>query len=270
MNQTNTSDEIQIKNLIKKVILIYNKKRKKIYSLLGLIILLCSIYFFRVMLAPKYRTEVILKSKYIKIDQLNACVNNLNLSIEDPKDEIYYELFKKFNVLKIGISELNPDPRDKEEKFRLYLLKLIHSKAQIKGNEQILDTIVYVMQQKFAVENEISENIKILKFSIADIDSLIQIAFKAGRGIESHLGTSNQTFLMSDIYKGIKDIIQQREGYQKQLSFYDTSNLVFKSSPSVQSKNFKFPFIIFLVGLGVWSFIVAVWIGFSTIMNEES
>ena len=221
--------------------------------------LLSTAYFFKVILLPKYNSEVILKSKFIKIDQLKASIDKINSYLEKDsslnENKEQFHLFEKANILKFDISELNADPRDKEEKFRLYKLVTIHSKYPNKNIEQITDIVINDIRKDFENENEIKENILILKASISDIDSLIQIAFKAGRSMENRLGSNTQTIMLTDIYKGINEIIQQRDGYMRTLNFYSSENLLFKTSPINITQKISFPIIILFIGFAFWLFL---------------
>ncbi|MBP7478192.1 MAG: hypothetical protein KA797_06700, partial [Chitinophagales bacterium] len=230
-------------------------------------------YYAKVVMMPKYKTSIILKSKYIKIDQLNrmfskfdACLADNDINQTDPN---LAKIFKNAHILKFNIEEMNADPRDKSEKFRMYNLTMISAKKPEKNISTAIDSAIAAIQQEFADENEIQENVNSISVAIADIDSLIAVAIKAGKGLGNRMEGNNQTTFASDIYKGTNDIILQKESYQKQLSFFAAKNLIFKTSPYIISKKIETPIIIFAIGLIVWTLISILWIGASMIYNSE-
>lgn len=64
--ENNKSDEISLKELFKKVVRISNKNKKTFTVLLVGTMFLSAAYFIKVIIKPSYKSEVVLKSRYLK------------------------------------------------------------------------------------------------------------------------------------------------------------------------------------------------------------
>ncbi len=264
------SEEINLKTLIRQAGIAIQQNKRSLILFFVMIMGLSSAYYAKVMMMPKYKTAIILKSKYIKMDQLNQMFSKFNASIaDDETNSSLASVFKKSHILRFDIEEMNADPRDKSEKFRLYNLTMINAQKPSNDISIAIDSAIAEIQNEYAHENEIQENINSISAAIADIDSLISVAIKAGIGLGNRIEGNNQTTFASDIYKGTNDIILQKESYQKQLSFFAAKNLIFKTSPYVVTKKIETPIIIFAIGLLVWLLSSVLWIGMCMIFNSE-
>ena len=267
------SDEIDLKQVGKKVVKIFSKRKKLFMSLLITITLISLLYFVKVLNRPVYKSEVILKSKFVKMEQLESCFKKYNSFINAPNtNPINKELGKilnKANILKFELTEINADPKDKDIKFRLYDLRVLYSDKPNELSEKALNLTISDVQNFISTENEIIENKKRLVSGIIETDSLIKIAFNAGTNMKNRIQENGQMLVMNDIYKSINDILTKKEIYQAELAFYNNENLIFKSSPSLISKKIEMPILIFVFAFFLWAFIVSVYIAFDIIFKDE-
>ena len=90
--ENNNTDEISLKELSKKIIRISNKKKKTFTLLFGGIMLLSAAYFIKVIIKPSYKSEVVLKSRFIKKETLGKILDNYNNAISDEKNQLTNEL----------------------------------------------------------------------------------------------------------------------------------------------------------------------------------
>jgi hypothetical protein len=273
MDNQRNSDEIDLKQVGKKVTKIFYKRKKLFVSLLCVIMIFALAYFVYVLIIPVYKSEVILKSKFVKMEQLESCFKKYNSYINAPNtnpiNKQLGDILKKANILKYELSEINADPKDKDIKFRLYNLKILYSDKPNEMSEKALNMTIQDVQNFIASENEVIENKKRLLSGIIETDSLIKIAFDAGNNMKNRIQNNGQMLVMSDIYKSINDILTKKEIYQIELAFYNNENLVFKSSPSLISKKIEMPIIIFVIAFFLWAFIVGVYITFDIIFKDE-
>lgn len=273
MENQRYNDEIDLKQLGKKVVKIFSKRKKLFTIMLMVIMLLALAYFIKVLINPIYKSEVILKSKFVKMEQLESCFKKYNSYINAPNtnpiNKELGETLKKANILKYELSEINADPKDKDIKFRLYNLRVLYSDKPNELSEKALNLTIMDVQNFIAGENEIIENKKRLSSGIIETDSLIKIAFNAGNNMKNRIQDNGQMLIMSDIYKSINDILTKKENYQIELAFYNNENLVFKSSPSLVSKKIEMPIVIFLVAFFLWVLIVGAYIVFDIVFKDE-
>jgi hypothetical protein len=249
-------DELDLRQLSKRIAEIFKvNKRFLLYILVG-IMLLSSAYFIKVVLNPKYQSEVFLKTKFVKIEQLEVMFKKYNSYINAPNTNpisgILGGFLSKANITGFEIIEVNIDPKDKDLKFRLYKLKTEFSEKPNQYAEPAIDSVIADIQSFIGNDNEIIENKKRLREGILETDSLIKIAFNAGNNMKNRIQENGQMLVMSDIYNSISGILSKKEGYQIELAFYKNENLIYKSSPNLISKTINTPVIIFVISFLVW------------------
>ena len=273
MENQRYNDEIDLKQLGRKVTKIFAKRKKLFTIIFTVIMLLALAYFIMVMIKPVYKSEVILKSKFVKMEQLESCFKKYNSYINAPNtnpiNKELGDMLKKANILKYELSEINADPKDKDIKFRLYNLRVLYSDRPNELSDKVLNMTITDVQNFIASENEIIENKKRLLSGIIETDSLIKIAFNAGNNMKNRIQDNGQMLIMSDIYKSINDILTKKENYQIELAFYNNENLVFKSSPSLISKKIEMPIIIFFIAFFVWILIIGIYIVFDIVFKDD-
>ena len=266
MEKNQYSEEIDLKQLAKKVILIANKRKKSLTALLIVIMGLSLAYFIKVIIKPSYKSEVVLKSKYVRKDQLENIIAMYNNSIEEEDTSItknVYDVLTSCNIVKIEISEIKPDitSPDKDDKTKYY--KLISNHSQ-KPNSKELENISLVINQIKGItsqDNDIIEGKKRTEKAIAEIDSLVNVAFEAGNSFKNKMNMPGNMMVMNDLYKSLNDILARKTGLMYELTGYQTENVIFKASPLVLNKKITMPTIIFVIGFAIWFLICIVWIG---------
>ena len=211
MEKNQYSEEIDLKQLAKKVILI-SKNRKKIFTTMLMIIMGLSVaYFIKVMIKPSYKSEVVLKSKYVRKDQLENIIAMYNNSIQEEDTSItkkVYDVLMSCNIVKIEISEIKPDitSPDKDDRTKYYKLISFHSE---KPNAVEIEKIAIVINQINAIaslDNDIIEGKKRTEKAIAEIDSLVSVAFEAGNSFKNKMNMPGNMMVMNDLYKSLNDI----------------------------------------------------------------
>jgi hypothetical protein len=266
MDKNQYSEEIDLKQLAKKVILI-SKNRKKIFTTLLVMIMGLSVaYFVKVMIKPSYKSEVVLKSKYVRKDQLENIIAKYNTAIQEEDTSItknVYDVLMSCNIVKIEISEIKPDitSPDKDDKTKYYKLISFHSE---KPNTVEIEKIAIVINQIKEIasqDNDIIEGRKRTEKAIAEIDSLVNVAFEAGNSFKNKMNMPGNMMVMNDLYKSLNDILARKTGLTAELSGYQTENVIFKASPLVLNKKITMPTIIFIIGFAIWFLICTVWVG---------
>ncbi len=266
MEKNQYSEEIDLKQLAKKVILI-SKNRKKIFTTMLLIIMGLSIaYFIKVMIKPSYKSEVVLKSRFVRKDQLENIITKFNTAIQEEDTSItknVYDVLMSCNIVKIEISEIKPDitSPDKDDKTKYYKLISFHSE---KPNTVEIEKIAIVINQIKEIasqDNDIIEGKKRTEKAIAEIDSLVSVAFEAGNSFKNKMNMPGNMMVMNDLYKSLNDILARKTGLMYELTGYQTENIIFKASPLVLNKKITMPTIIFVIGFAIWFLICTVWVG---------
>jgi hypothetical protein len=274
MEKNQYSEEIDLKQLSKKVILI-SKNRKKIFTTMLMVIMGLSLaYFIKVMIKPSYKSEVVLKSKYIRKDQLENIIAKYNTAIQDEDTSItknVYNVLMLCNIVKIEISEIKPDitSPDKDDKTKYYKLISFHSE---KPNTREIEKIAIVINQIKEIasqDNDIIEGKKRTEKAIAEIDSLVNVAFEAGNSFKNKMNMPGNMMVMNDLYKSLNDILARKTGLTAELTGYQTENVIFKASPLILNKKITYPVIIFAIGILIWIFICTFWISGVLIFGEE-
>jgi hypothetical protein len=273
MENNLNSDEINLKQLGKKVVQIFSSKRRTFGLIFIITMLLASVYFVKIIVNPSYKSEVILKTKFINIKQLEACFEKYNSFLgapnTNPVDPEFGKLLMKSNITRFEISEINADPKDKDLKYRLYSLVTFYGKKPEANSEQNIDATIRDIQNFLSRQNEIVEHRKRLKEGIIETDSLIKIAFNAGNNMKNRIQENGQMLVLSDIYNSISGILSKKEAYQIELAFYNNDNLIFKASPVIISKKIKVPLMIYIYGFLFWAFICGVWIMGSLVFGGD-
>jgi hypothetical protein len=274
MDKNQYSEEIDLKQLAKKVILI-SKNRKKIFTTLLVMIMGLSVaYFVKVMIKPSYKSEVVLKSKYVRKDQLENIIAKYNTAIQEEDTSItknVYDVLMSCNIVKIEISEIKPDitSPDKDDKTKYYKLISFHSE---KPNTVEIEKIAIVINQIKEIasqDNDIIEGRKRTEKAIAEIDSLVNVAFEAGNSFKNKMNMPGNMMVMNDLYKSLNDILARKTGLMYELTGYQTANVIFKASPIILSKKITMPTIIFVIGFAVWFLICTVWVGGVLVFGDE-
>lgn len=266
MEKNQYSEEIDLKQLAKKVILI-SKNRKKIFTTLLMVIMGLSIaYFIKVMIKPSYKSEVVLKSKYVRKDQLENIIAKYNNSLQEEDTSItkkVYDVLLSCNIVKIEISEIKPDitSPDKDDKTKYYKLISYHSQKPISSEIEKITIVINHIKEIASQDNDIIEGKKRTEKAIAEIDSLVNVAFEAGNSFKNKINMPGSMMVMNDLYKSLNDILARKTGLMFELSGYQTENIIFKASPLVLNKKITMPTIIFVIGLAIWVLICTLWIG---------
>lgn len=274
MEKNQYSEEIDLKQLAKKVILI-SKNRKKIFTTMLIVIMGLSIaYFIKVMIKPSYKSEVVLKSRFVRKDQLENIIAKFNTAIQEEDTSItknVYDVLMSCNIVKIEISEIKPDitSPDKDDKTKYYKLISFHSE---KPNTVEIEKIAIVINQIKEIasqDNDIIEGKKRTEKAIAEIDSLVNVAFEAGNSFKDKMNMPGNMMVMNDLYKSLNDILARKTGLMYELTGYQTENIIFKASPLVLNKKITMPTIIFVIGFAIWFLICTVWVGGVLVFGED-
>lgn len=266
MENQRYNDEIDLKQLGKKILALFNKNKKRYTILLILSLLMSGLYFLKTIITPSYKATVILKSKSIRFDQLNNFVAKFNGYIADSSiNYIQPEIanyINKSSIARIDIIENEVKLKDKDLSFKLYTLNVVYNKVPsqfIINNISILTSGIqdYCIQDKETVENKIK-----LEKAIKEFDTLVKTSHEVGEKYKNNLNgvNSSQIMVMNDVYKGFGDIVNQKLMFEQELALLDKRNIIFESSPVVIKKSIERPYLIFVIGIMIWSFFVIAWI----------
>lgn len=273
--------EIDLRIIGKKIVSVFRNKKTNFISIFILIFLLSSLYFLKVIYIPSYKASFILKSKYVKFDQVKQNLEQYNYYINAPElNPLSKDVSKAINLIdirKIDIVEVkNNDDllnKENENRYKLYNISIVFKEKPLLDNiSKVKNIILKDIQENCVKDNEIIENKVRLQNNVKELDSLIKVAYDAGNGYKNKIGTSGagQLLVMNDLYKGINELINQKINCQKDLNMHKLENIIFQSSPMNISNKIEYPWVIFAVAFLIWSFIVSIWtIGIIVFAEEK-
>jgi hypothetical protein len=268
----NSSDvnEVDLKKVGKQVARIFSLKKTKFTYLFIVIFLIATAYFLKVVFIPSFKSSFILKSKYVKFDQVKQNIEQFNYYISAPEfNPLSSEVSKAINTIdlrKIEVVEIkNNDDllnKDNENRYKLFNITFVFKKNPEMGHiSKVKNIILQDIQKNSVFDNEIMENKVKLENNVRELDSLIKVAYEAGKRYENHIGSSGsgQLLVMNDLFKGINELISQKINCQKELNMHKQENIIFQSSPMFVSNKIEYPWAIFVIAFFVWFAIVSVW-----------
>lgn len=269
MINSTSSEEIDLKRLAKNVLSICKSKKKIFLTLLAIILSIAISLFLIIIMRPSYKANILLKSKYLKYDQLNQSVQKYNYYLSEPasntlSEELSSGLIQN-GVTKISVIEAANDEdinKEKKQTYKLYRFTLNFKRTPNRNNLKVFDVVLSDMQSSLDIDNEIAEERKKLNQVITELDSLIQVAYSAGNSYKNKIesGHSGQLLVMNDLYKGINELISQKVYSQNALAMLNKENIVFFSSPIVVSKSIEYPWLIITGALIFWFIICFIWV----------
>jgi regulator of replication initiation timing len=272
--ENNYTDEISLKELSKKIIRISNKKKKTFTLLFGGIMLLSAAYFIKVIIKPSYKSEVVLKSRFIKKETLGKILDNYNNAISDEKNQLSKELkliFEKNNIVKLEAQEIKADisSPDRNDATKYYTLVTMYSQKPSNDNIENVNAIINDIKLNATIDNDIAIGKIKTEEAIAELDTLLKTALPAGNSFKNRLEGNSTLLVMNDLYRSLNDLLSRKSQLKTELMYYQTENLIFKISPLVLKKTISFPLAIFAIGLGIWFLICTFWIGGIIVFGDE-
>lgn len=276
MENQQYSDEINLKQLGKKIIKISKENRKKFTLILLVILIISSIFFINVIVNPSYKAEMILKTRFIKKDQLEKVIDKYNSSISNPIlnpiDTNVSRYIKSSDIFLISVKDNEVDVKDKGEIYRFYTYRLFFNSLPKSESIEKVNVLIKDIQQNCIKDNEIVQNKILIQNEINELDSLIRIAYSVGNSYKTKLesGYNGQLLVMNDLYKGINELSNQKANLQNSLAMLQTDNIIFQTSPTILSKKTKYPIIFFFVGFFIWISICSLWIVICILFGDDN
>jgi regulator of replication initiation timing len=272
--ENNYTDELSLKELSKKIIRISNKKKKTFTLLFIGIMLLSAAYFIKVIIKPSYKSEVVLKSRFIKKETLGKILDNYNNAISDEKNQLTDELkliFEKNHIVKLEAQEIKADisSPDRNDATKYYTLVTIYSQKPSSDNIENVNAIINDIKLNATIDNDIAIGKTKTEEAIAELDTLLKTALPAGNSFKNRLEGNSTMLVMNDLYRSLNELLSRKSQLKTELMYYQTENLIFKISPLVLKKTISFPLAIFAIGLGIWFLICTFWIGGIIVFGDE-
>jgi hypothetical protein len=173
--------------------------------------------------------------------------------------------------LKLEIAEIKPDitSPDKDDKTKYYKLISYHSQKPSHVEIEDITFVINQIKEIASKDNDIIEGKKRTENAIAEIDSLVNVAFEAGNSFKDKMNMPGNMMVMNDLYKSLNEILARKTTLKLELSGYQTENVIFKASPLVLNKKITMPTIIFVIGFAVWFLICVIWIGGVLVFGDE-
>lgn len=273
-------NEVDLRIIGKKIVNVFNSKKTKFTSIFIIIFLLATLYFLKVVYMPSYKASFILKSKYVKFDQVKQNLEQYNYYISaselNPLTPEVSEAISLVDLRKIEIVEVkNNDDllnKDNENRYKLYNITVVFKQKPWKDNIlKVKNIILKDIQQNCVKDNEIIENKVRLQNNVNELDSLIKVAYDAGKGYKNKIGLSGtgQLLVMNDLFKGINELISQKINCQKELKMHEQENIIFQSSPMNISNKIEYPWTIYAIAFFLWAIIVSIWTIGIIVFTEE-
>lgn len=258
------SDEIDLKQLGRKILSITRGNRNLFRNSFILITLISTLFFLKVVFMPTFKATYIVKSKHVKFDQITNIVDQYNYNIDDselnPLPSQIANSIQNLNLKSVDLTEIkNEDDilkKDDEVKFKIYnIVFLYKNKTSYASFETINKLFLTHIQESCSKDNQVIETRVKLQNGIKEIDTLIKVAYSAGNGYSNtiaHGSNSSQLMVMNDLYTGINGLISQKLNYEQDLALLELKNLIFQSTPVVVSNKIEYPWAIFALGFGIW------------------
>jgi regulator of replication initiation timing len=236
--------------------------------------LLSAAYFIKVIIKPSYKSEVVLKSRFIKKETLGKILDNYNNAISDEKNQLTNELkliFEKNNIVKLEAQEIKADisSPDRNDATKYYTLVTIYSQKPSKDNIENVNAIINDIKLNATIDNDIAIGKIKTEEAIAELDTLLKTALPAGNSFKNRLEGNSTMLVMNDLYKSLNELLSRKSQLKTELMYYQTENLIFKISPLVLKKTISFPLAIFAIGLGIWFLIYTFWTGGIIVFGDE-
>lgn len=274
MEQRQYTDEIDLKQLAKKIFKISRNRKKIFTSILIAIMLLSTLYFVKVLIKPSYTGEVILKSKLIRKDQLTSILSIYNNDYEENYSSLPNELKNIFNtnyIVKVEATEIKPDisSPDKNDITKFYKINTYHSQKPLLTINKDIDLIIKDISTNAAIDHDVTIGKIRTEKAIQELDSLLTSAIPAGNSFKNKIESGNSMLIMNDLYKSLNDLLARKSALVSELMYYQTDNLIYKASPFVFSKKISMPIAIFFIGLLIWFLICTFWVAGVLIFGEE-
>lgn len=280
MEDLKENDEINLKELGKKVVKAFNNKKKVFYVILFVLLALSTLYFLKVIYSPSYKANCILVSRNIKKDQLQGNIDLYSNYIKNPDltiiDKSISDKLTYLNITSIKIEELKnidaiPVKENEYNYIQYKLLLTYNSKNDYSVTNNFIELIIKDIQNNQSQDNRVIELKKRYEIGITDIDSIIKIASQAGNSYTNKISSagSGQLMVMNDIYNGINNLVTQKLNLQQELSMLQPNNLLFKSTPTIVTKAIEYPWAIFSIALLIWGLICGIWILLHLVFGEN-
>jgi len=268
------SDEISLKELGKKVLKITRQKKKLFMGMLIAIMALSAAYFTKVVIKPSYKSEVVLKSKFLRKDAFSNILDFYNASLkndfENLDDSVRLSLINS-QIAKLETSEIKADitSPDKDDKTKYYRFIMIHHQKPAKSADNDFNILLHDIKKKVSMDHDVSIGKQKTEEAIAELDSLLRTALPAGDAFKDKINSGSSMFIINDLYKSLNDLLTRKSGLKTELQYFQTENLIYQVTPIVMSKKISFPLIIFLIGFVIWLFVCAAWVGFEMVFGDD-
>ncbi|MBL7790444.1 MAG: hypothetical protein JNL75_11500 [Chitinophagales bacterium] len=269
-----TTEEITIKDLGKKVLKVCRRKKKLFLSILIGIMVLSGVYFTKVVLKPSYKSEVVLKSRFLRKDVFVSILDYYNASLKNDYENMNDNL--KSSVISLQIAKLEAKEikaeitsPDKDDKTKYYRFTMIHYQKPSVTAENNFKIILDDIKQKVAVDQDVTISKKRTEEAIVELDSLLKTALPAGDAFKEKLNSGSSMLVLSDLYRSLNDLLTRKSGLKTELQYYQTENLIYQVSPIVLTKVISFPLIIFGIGFAIWLLICISWVGFELVFGDD-
>lgn len=274
MDQRQLAEEIDLKQLAKRTLKVFKNRRKSFTLLLAVIMLLSGAYFFKVIVKPSYISEVILKSRTIRKDQLSSILEKFNLAIKENDGSLSKDLESSLlrnNIVKFDVSEIKADitSPDKNDITKFYKLTTIYKEKPSSNYSKDAEFIINEIKQHASEDNDIKIGKLKTQLAIGELDTLLKVAISAGGIYKTKLESSTGMIVMDEMYRSLNDLLARKSTLINDAMYYEKENIIFRASPIVLKKNFSFPLIIFFIGLVIWILIVIGWIGAILIFGDD-
>jgi hypothetical protein len=242
--------------------------------LFGGIMLLSAAYFIKVIIKPSYKSEVVMKSKFLRKDVFQNILEFYNADIHNDYEKLNNEFKNSIinsKITKFETTEIKPDitSPDKDDKTKYYRFTMLHSQKPPKSSENDFKVILNDIRQKVALDHDVTIGREKTEEAISELDSLLQTALPAGNSFKNRIDAGTSMLIMNDLYKSLNDLLARQAGLKTELRYFQTENLIFQVSPIVLSKKISFPMVIFVIGFAIWFFICAVWVGSILVFGED-
>jgi hypothetical protein len=233
---------------------------------------LSGLYLAKQMIWPKYKSEFVVKSFHIRMDQMKSVEDLINNSIQSElyQDKTLEKLIIQNDLRKISIQEIKPDitSLDKDDKTKFYRFEFLHQSKPKPTSIIDFDSIVSKIKLVYANNNDILEGKQRAFEAFTEIDSLVEIAKLAGQEFKQRANPNGNMMVMNDLYQSLGGLLNQKNALKKEYMNYKDENLLYIASPVVQSKKLQNPFIIPLIGLAIWALLCVLIIGFELVFKD--
>lgn len=269
---TTKNEEINLRLLIKSALEIIKSSSKTFLLLFIFIFIFFGVLYTYISIKPTYKTSLMLKSRYVGINQLNSIVEKFNSDIElsDDKSEKSVFLIEN-NISSFKISEIKlSEASQKEDKNSYYDLNIFFNTNPDINEDTFINSIIINLKEYIEEDKEILSNKNIFEQYLIELDELSSINFEAIQDFKSVINDSPENLIVvSDIFHNLRETLKMKRDVETDLFGYQNENLIYSIAPITIQKQYTKPYILFFIAFIIWLIVCFFWVFTLVLLKDD-